>query len=118
NPPLVSHRRDGQWILSGLTPFYNHQLIVDVLHEAHSGKEATVYCCQAHPSTGVELLAVKIYRPRMFRSLRNDAVYRFSRMQRDEQGQAVHDHSRRGSVATRKTERARLAQVGSWIEYE
>ena len=54
----------------------------------------------------------------MFRSLRNDAVYRYSRLQRDEQGQAEHGNSRRGSAATRKTERGRAAQVASWIEYE
>src|SRR5438270_11501019 len=76
------------------------------------------YCCQAHPSTGVKFLAAKIYRPRMFRSLRNDAIYRYSRVQRDEQGQAEHGNSRRGSAATRKTERGRAAQVASWIEYE
>jgi RIO kinase 1 len=54
----------------------------------------------------------------MFRSLRNDAVYRFSRIQRDEQGQADHGNNRRGSAATRKTERGRATQVASWIEYE
>lgn len=118
NPTLLASKRDAPWILSSLTPFYDQQLITDVLHEAHSGKEATVYCCTAHPSTGVEYLAAKIYRPRMFRSLRNDAVYRYSRVQRDEQGQAEHGNSRRGSAATRKTEKGRAAQVASWIEYE
>jgi len=118
NPTLLASKRDAPWILSSLTPFYDQHLITDVLHESHSGKEATVYCCEAHPSTGVEYLAVKIYRPRMFRSLRNDAIYRFSRVQRDEQGQAEHGNSRRGSAATRKTERGRAAQVASWIEYE
>jgi RIO kinase 1 len=118
NPTLLTSKRDAPWILSSLTPFYEQQLITDVLHEAHSGKEATVYCCKAHPSTGVEYLAAKIYRPRMFRSLRNDAIYRFSRIQRDERGQAEHGNSRRGSAATRKTERGRAAQVASWIEYE
>lgn len=118
NPALLASRRDASWILSSLTPFYDQYLILDVLHEAHSGKEATVYCCQAHPSTGMEYLAVKIYRPRMFRSLRNDAIYRFSRIQRDEQGQAEHGNSRRGSAATRKSEKGRAAQVASWIEYE
>lgn len=54
----------------------------------------------------------------MFRALRNDAVYRYSRLQRDEQGRAEHGNSRRGSAATRKTERGRAAQVASWIEYE
>jgi RIO kinase 1 len=118
NPSLLASRRDAPWILSSLTPFYDQHLILDVLHEAHSGKEATVFCCQAHPSTGVAYLAAKIYRPRMFRSLRNDAIYRYSRVQRDEQGQAEHGNSRRGSAATRKTERGRAAQVASWIEYE
>ena len=66
----------------------------------------------------MEYLAAKIYRPRMFRSLRNDAIYRYSRVQRDEQGQAEHGNSRRGSAATRKTEKGRAAQVASWIEYE
>src|SRR5437016_11044772 len=117
-PTLLASRRDAPWILSSLTPFYDQHLITDVLHEVHSGKEATVYCCAAHPSTGVEYLAAKIYRPRMFRSLRNDAIYRFSRVQRDEQGQAEHGNSRRGSAATRKTEKGRAAQAASWIEYE
>jgi len=117
-PALLTSRRDAPWILSSLTPFYDQELITDVLHEAHSGKEATVYCCEAHPSTGEQYLAVKIYRPRMFRSLRNDAIYRYSRIQRDEQGQADHGNSRRGSAATRKTARGRAAQVASWIEYE
>ncbi len=118
NPAFLASRRDAPWLLSSLTPLYNQHLITDVLHEAHSGKEATVYCCAAHPSTGVEYLAAKIYRPRMFRSLRNDAIYRFSRVQRDEEGQAEHGNSRRGSAATRKSERGRAAQVASWIEYE
>lgn len=118
HPTFLAGRRDAPWLLSSLTPLYHQQLITDVLHEAHSGKEATVYCCSAHPSTGVKYLAAKIYRPRMFRSLRNDAIYRFSRVQRDEQGQAEHGNSRRGSAATRKSEKGRAAQVASWIEYE
>ena len=117
-PTLLASRRDAPWILSSLEPFYKQHLITDVLHEAHSGKEATVYCCKAHPSTEMEYLAAKVYRPRMFRSLRNDAIYRYSRVQRDEQGQAEHGNSRRGSAATRKTEKGRAAQVASWIEYE
>jgi RIO kinase 1 len=118
NPAFLASRRDAPWLLSSLTPLYNQHLITDVLYEAHSGKEATVYCCTAHPSTGVEYLAAKVYRPRMFRSLRNDAIYRYSRVQRDEQGQAEHGNSRRGSAATRKTEKGRAAQVAAWIEYE
>jgi len=117
-PAFLAGRRDAPWILSSLTPLYDQKLITDIVHEVSRGKEATVFCCAAHPNTGQEYLAAKIYRPRMFRSLRNDAIYRFSRVQRDEQGQAEHGNSRRGSAATRKTERGRAAQVASWIEYE
>ncbi len=117
-PAFLAGRRDAPWILSSLTPLYDQKLITDIVHEVSRGKEATVFCCAAHPNTGQEFLAAKIYRPRMFRSLRNDAIYRFSRVQRDEQGQAEHGNSRRGSAATRKTERGRAAQVASWIEYE
>ena len=117
-PTFLAGRRDAPWILSSLTPLYNQKLITDIVQEVSSGKEATVFCCTAHPDTGQELLAAKVYRPRMFRALRNDAVYRYSRVQRDEQGQAEHGNSRRGSAATRKTEKGRAAQVASWIEYE
>jgi RIO kinase 1 len=36
-PTLLASRRDAPWVLSSLEPFYNQQLIMDVLHEAHSG---------------------------------------------------------------------------------
>lgn len=118
NPAFLASQRDAPWILSSLTPMYDQKLITDVTSEVSSGKEATVFCCVAHPDTGQEFLAAKIYRPRMFRSLRNDAIYRFSRVQRDEAGRAEHGNSRRGSAATRKSEKSRAAQVAAWIEYE
>ncbi len=117
NPSFVASRRDAPWLLSSLARFYDQELITDVLHVVRSGKEATVYCCAAHPSTGVEYLAAKVYRPRMFRSLRNDAMYRLNRMQRDEQEQVVHGGSRR-QLTDRNTEKGRAARVASWIEYE
>jgi RIO kinase 1 len=88
-----------------------------VLAAVKSGKEATVYCCAAHPATGAEYLAAKVYRPRMFRSLRNDAVYRDNRPMRDEAGRRV-DETRRRRASARKGERGRAAQVTSWITYE
>jgi RIO kinase 1 len=117
-PAFLAGRRDAPWLLSSLTPLYTQKLITDIVREVSSGKEATVFCCTAHPDTGQEFLAAKIYRPRMFRNLRNDAIYRYSRVQRDEQGQAMHGNNRRGGADTRKTERGRAAQVASWIEYE
>src|SRR5215469_7320816 len=79
NPTFLAGQRDRPWILSSLSQFYEQDLITDVLRVIKSGKEATVYCCAADPSTSRQLLAAKVYRPRMFRSLKNDAVYRKSR---------------------------------------
>src|SRR5437868_3853151 len=86
DPTLLTGRRDREWVLSSLNHFYEEDLISDVLHVAKSGKEATVYCCAATPATGLEYLAAKVYRPRMFRSLSNDAVYRKGRAQYDQDG--------------------------------
>jgi len=117
NPTFLAGRRDRFWILSSLAQFYEQDLITDVLREIKSGKEATVFCCAANPATGRELLAAKVYRPRMFRSLKNDAIYRQNRTVRDEDGRVVHgQHGWRG--ASKKTERGRAARVTSWIEHE
>lgn len=117
NPTFAASLRDGPWILSSLARFYEQDLITDVLHVVKSGKEATVYCCAADPATGAEYLAAKVYRPRMFRSLKNDAIYRQSRTQRDVQGRVVHGQSRHHNAA-RKSEKGRAAQITSWIEHE
>jgi RIO kinase 1 len=116
-PTFLAHQRDRHWVLSSLAHFYHENLITDVLAAVKSGKEATVYCCAAHPATGAEYLAAKVYRPRMFRSLRNDAVYRENRPLRDERGRRVPE-GRRRRAAARTGERGRAAQITSWIAYE
>jgi RIO kinase 1 len=105
------------WILSYMEPFYNAQVITDVLGKVKGGKEANVYCCAAHPSTGLDLIAAKVYRPRMFRNLRNDARYRQGRSVVDEDGKAV--HGRREALAMEKNTRfgQELRHV-SWMEVE
>ena len=72
-------RQERAWLLGYLEEFYKNQIITDILGKVRGGKEATVYCCAAHPSTGFELIAAKVYRPAMFRNLRNDAAYRQGR---------------------------------------
>ncbi len=113
NPTFLASQRDGPWILSSLAHFYEEDLITDVLHIVRSGKEASVYCCAAHPATGAAYLAAKVYRPRMFRSLKNDAVYRQSRLQHDREGRVVRN-IRRFDAGNK----GRALQVKSWIEYE
>ena len=116
-PTFLAHQRDRPWVLSSLTAFYEDDLISDVLAVVKSGKEATVYCCAAHPATGLEYVAAKVYRPRMFRSLRNDAVYRASRPQFDARGREGRG-ARRWNATAKETERGRAAMVSAWIRYE
>jgi RIO kinase 1 len=72
-------RHESGWLLSSLYPFYDEGLITDVLALIKGGKEANVYRCQATAAAGGGMLAAKVYRPRMFRNLRNDKMYRQGR---------------------------------------
>lgn len=89
--------------------FLHDGLITAVVREVKSGKEGTVYCCQAAPATGYELLAAKVYRPRHQRSFHNDAVYQEGRF----------TGKRRESLAieTRST-KGRVMQATMWVNHE
>ncbi|MHB1317568.1 MAG: RIO1 family regulatory kinase/ATPase domain-containing protein [Anaerolineae bacterium] len=88
-PTYHPSRYERTWLLSSLRPFYQDAVITDILSLAAGGKEASVYCCEAHPSTGRTWLAAKVYRPRQFRSLRNDRVYREGRETLTDGGRVV-----------------------------
>jgi hypothetical protein len=66
---------ESEWVVEHLLRFYQTKIITRVLRRVKGGKEANVYCCAAHPDTGLEFIAAKIYRPRLMRALRNDAQY-------------------------------------------
>ncbi|HEX8684147.1 MAG TPA: RIO1 family regulatory kinase/ATPase [Ardenticatenaceae bacterium] len=117
NPSFSSSRHERAWIQSYLGPFYRDHTITDVLRQVKGGKEATVYCCKAHPSTGVEYLAAKVYRPRMFRSLSNDAQYRKGRTILDADGKTVRDGGELNAVAKKSEYGLELAQT-SWLAHE
>jgi RIO kinase 1 len=116
-PSFQPARHERVWLLDYLSYFYETQVITDVLSKVKGGKEANVYCCTGHSSTGMDLIAAKVYRPRMFRNLRNDARYRQGRAVLDEDGKAV--HSRRELLAIGKNTRfgQELRHV-SWLENE
>jgi RIO kinase 1 len=117
NPTFHSSRHEREWILTYLGGFYNDQMITDVLRQIKGGKEATVYCCAAHPSTGFELIAAKVYRPRMFRNLRNDAQYRQGREELDRQGKGV--RNRRALLAMKQGTRfGKELRHTSWLRHE
>lgn len=72
-------RYEANFLRDSTRTFFEQELITDILAQVKGGKEASVYCCAAHPLTGKQLLAVKVYRPRQFRNLRNDKMYREGR---------------------------------------
>jgi len=94
---------------AALDYFYAEGWITQVLYLVKSGKEATVYCCEARPSTGLGLVAAKLYRAREHRSFRNDAVYQAGRVILD-------GHARR--AVKNKSRFGREAQQGMWINHE
>jgi RIO kinase 1 len=115
NPTFLASRRDGFWVRSSLSVFYQQELISDVLNQASSGKEATVYSCVAAPRTGYEILAAKVYRPRIFRNLSNDAIYRTARRPLDEDGRGTR---RAVKAGLGNSTRARTVQISAWIHHE
>jgi RIO kinase 1 len=107
------------WLTESLRPFFEQSLITDVLSLVKGGKEASVYCCAAHPSTGVEYLAAKVYRPRQFRSLSNDSIYREGRGILDAEGKKIHTTDRRVIRALeQKSSYGVLIAHTSWLMHE
>ncbi|MBI3969675.1 MAG: hypothetical protein HY332_00180 [Chloroflexi bacterium] len=124
--------------LPGLAPFYYDPAtgkgwITDVLLMVKSGKEATVYCCQAHPSTGVDLLAAKVYHPLGFGRSNTQEVYqeaalrhtferkirvrRFKRAALYTEGRVLRE-TRLQRAFEKKSKKGREAQNTSWAGYE
>lgn len=105
------------WVIESLYHFYLNKRITDVNRIIKGGKEANVYACQGHPATGLEWIAAKLYRPRMLRNLKNDAVYKLGRPQRDEEGNEV--RGRRERLAMRKKTRfGQDLDFSQWIGME
>jgi len=118
-PSLNATREEREWIVGHLNQFFHGKKITAVLRRVKGGKEANVYCCAAHPSTGLPLLAAKLYRPRMLCNLRNDARYRQGRPMLSADGQPIGQRDWRMHKAIKQKSRTGLeAQQTSWLEYE
>ncbi|MFC1960748.1 RIO1 family regulatory kinase/ATPase [Chloroflexota bacterium] len=112
-------RHETGWLLQSIKAFFDMALINDVLAQVQGGKEANVYRCAAHPDTGLTLVAAKVYRPRMFRNLRRDHVYRQGRDVLTPEGNAVGIHAERVHHAIRKkTSYGLEAAHTSWLMHE
>jgi RIO kinase 1 len=116
-------RHERGWIVDSLGGFYEGQWLEDVLRLIKGGKEANVYQCQS----GVAMedaggarppyLAAKVYRPRRFRNLKNDFLYREGRQHLDNEGRLVTNDGMLHAIQKRTEYGLGLLHT-SWIEHE
>jgi RIO kinase 1 len=94
-----------------IEPLIADELISDVLYPVKSGKEATLYCCSGGSRAPADLVAVKVYKPRCYRSFRNDSMY--------QEGRVILD-ARARRAAAKRTRFGREVQSSLWTnsEYE
>lgn len=112
-------RYEEGWLLDSLRPFYDQELISDVVATVKGGKEASVYRCVATPSTGATWLAAKVYRPRIFRNLRNDKLYREGRDTLTFEGRVLKKTDHRALRAlNKKTAFGEQIAHTSWLMHE
>ncbi len=116
-PSFTGTRQEKSFVLESLSEFIDDRLITDVLYRVKGGKEATVYCCAAGPEAGARYLAGKVFRPRMFRAMRNDARYKVGRGHTDAEGKTVLDTRALRAIA-KKTEFGRFLDSASWCRHE
>jgi RIO kinase 1 len=112
-------RHERWWLIESLGAFYEGHWIKDVLQVVKGGKEASVYLCSAHPSTGLTrpMIAAKVYRPRMLRNLRKDHLYREGRIDLDIDGREVLDDGMLHAMHKRTSYGQELLHT-SWIGHE
>ncbi|MBT3273642.1 MAG: hypothetical protein HN368_10835 [Spirochaetales bacterium] len=104
---FLSNHHERDWIMSSLGAFHAEGRITVIAGVVKAGKEATVYRCLTPDN---RILAAKVYRPRMFRNLQNDALYRENRHARKD---------RRSAKAMNRLSRlGRSLRMESWIQYE
>lgn len=114
-----SSRHEAGWLFQSLRPFYEQELISDIAAQVKGGKEANVYRCAAHPALGVEWVAAKVYRPRMFRSLSNDKMYRQGREVLKANGRPVkRTDTRLMRAMGKKSAFGQQVAHTSWLMYE
>ncbi len=112
-------KHEAVWLYESLRPFYDQALITDVMAIVKGGKEASVYRCLAHESTGKEWIAAKVYRPRMFRNLRNDKMYKEGRgvLKFDGTKMKDNDHRTRRALKNKTKFGEEISHV-SWLMFE
>jgi len=112
-------RHEREWIMDSLVLFFEMQWFSDVVRLVKGGKEASVYQCLTSPASPAEekYLAAKVYRPRRFRNLRNDYIYREGRAELDDSGNEIIDEGMLKAIQQR-SDYGRQVMHTSWLEHE
>jgi RIO kinase 1 len=105
------------WLLDSLGGFFEQRWISDVLSKIKTGKEASVYLCRSGDQVKSGLIAVKVFRPRMLRNLKNDQFYRQGRVDLDENGHPIDDPGMLKAKHKRSVYGEQIRHQ-SWIAYE
>jgi RIO kinase 1 len=113
----TASRYEGVWLLESLGGMVEERWIADVLRMIKGGKEASVYQCRGGPATGLEWIAAKVYRPRRFRQLKNDHVYKEGRDRLDIGGHVINDDRMHHAMNKRTGYGLELLHT-SWIAHE
>lgn len=117
--PFTYHAslHDKEWLLNSICQFYEEKWFDDILAMVKGGKEASVYLCKAPPNMEKPLLAAKVYRPRRFRNLKKDHLYREGRENLDVNGKVVLDDRSYHAMQKRSTYGLELLHT-SWVGHE
>lgn len=111
-------KHEKEWLINSLSDFYRQQWFDDILRLIKGGgKEASVYQCLGNDTTQTKYLAAKVYRPRQFRQLRNDSLYREGRQNLDDEGHEIKDHGALHAIQQRTKFGQHLLHT-SWIAHE
>jgi RIO kinase 1 len=114
-------RQERVFVTESLAEFYYDQWFRQIVYKVKGGKEANVYCCRAETAvreaTGCELIAAKVFRPRMFRAMHNDWFYKQGRTSRDPEGKAVY-RGRSVNLIERDSKTAQKVNIESWCWWE
>jgi RIO kinase 1 len=92
-----------------LDSFVADGLVDEVLYPIKSGKEATVYCCRGGSALTAELVAAKVFKPKAFRSFKDDSMYR--------EGRVILD-ARARRAAARRTDFGKTVRSTLWTDHE
>jgi RIO kinase 1 len=110
DPNGTSTAHDDTLGVAELDAFAQQGLITHVHAQLKSGKEATVYCCRAHPSTNRKFLAAKVYRDHTTHAYRRSGPY-FEGRERTMKARTIRAIERGSTFGHR-------AMAGAWMSAE